>query len=167
MKDIIKYALLAGGVVAIGVGAGGLVYYFTNFPKEVFYAWPPSGEVDPTKAVAVAKEVGTFGLWGTRIATKDQLLAAQKAGANWCGSGWIAESDGKTVKDAQYPMQDMPIDPDTNAPVTGCGDAFTVNTCNPPTCKIGVVVYGKKPAKGSKKAVAYNVRPWDNLQWNK
>lgn len=167
MKPFIKYALVAGGVVAVGAGAAGIAFYFMTNPKEVYNATPVSGSVDKTQAAAVAKKFGLFGMFGAKLATKSQLAAAHKSGAGWCHSGWVMEDDGKTVKDAQYPTQELDIDPDTQKPTIKCGAAHTVNTCAPPTCDAGVVIYGKKPKRTATPVKGYIVYPWNLAEWSK
>ena len=164
--------LIAGGIVIIGVGATGLAYYFSTNPREVFAVYLPnraSDSVPRGDAVKVARKFGFLGLIGAKVATKAQLAANQSAGANWCISSWVAESDGKTIQDAQYPMQDLPIDPKTGKAVWGCGAGHTVNTCTPPLCNAGVTIYGKKPKKPLKATDTvhgFSVAPWSDAEWN-
>jgi hypothetical protein len=167
MKSIVKYALIAGGVLAVGAGALGATYYFMTYPREAFLVLPVDGtpSLTPTTAPIAAKKFGWRGMFGAKLATKSQLKAAQAAGAAWCPGGWVAEDDGSTVKDLQWPMQTMPIDPTTKKPITGCGFENQVNTCN--TCWGGATVYGKKPAKTTALVNDLRVIPWSAAKWSK
>lgn len=71
------------------------------------------------------------------LATLDQVLESQKAGSQWCSTGWVAE--GKTV----FPMQGV---------FPGCG-AATVNTWGPDTKKANIVAYGVKPSEEEMKKI--------------
>lgn len=155
MKHL-KTMLVIGGVLVVG---GALAYFLLRRPREVFNVSRAGGStVDPKEAKAIAE------LFGGRLATKSELAAAQKAGAAWCRSGWVAEDDG-TIKDSQYPMQETPIDPATSKPMGGCGYANVVNTCVPPTCEVGVTVYGPKPKKPDE-IKDFVVLPWSAKSWS-
>lgn len=165
MKHMLIYGLVAGGAVVVGAGAA---FFFLTHPKEVFnvhLATP--GPVNAADAASIAKKFGLFGKFGAKLATKAQLAAAQKAGAGWCFPGWVAEADGVTVSVAQFPTQALPIDPATNAPVTNCGTANTVNTCIAANCNPGVTVYGKKPRESAAPVAGYVIAPWNSAQWKK
>lgn len=167
VNKALKIALIATGAAVVGAGVVGGALYFSMYPKEVYHV-QTSAAVAPADAHAVAKKCGLFGMYGAKLATKSQLAAAQKAGAAWCSPGWVAEdSDAKDVKDAQFPMQDLPLGPDGKA-ITTCGAANTVNTCSPlPSCAQGITVYGKKPAK-SDVFKGMVVLPWNQVTdvWN-
>lgn len=72
--------------------------------------------------------------YGGKVATTAQLQEAQKAGADWCFSGWVADGDGK-----------WPI---TTNPIPGCGsqgiNSWTWSDANG-VPKAGVTCYGPKP----------------------
>lgn len=85
--------------------------------------------------------------YGTRLATKSEVIDAYNNGANWCTYGW---TDGQT---AYYPVQQCEWDkqnkinerlPDNDKKfcgVPGVNGGYFAN----PSIKFGVNCYGKKP----------------------
>lgn len=69
--------------------------------------------------------------YGAKVATTAQLEEAQRLGADWCFSGWVAEGGGK-----------WPI---TTSPIGGCGGRQGVISWTPDNGKAGVNCYGPKP----------------------
>jgi hypothetical protein len=74
----------------------------------------------------------------SELATQEQLIEAQKAGAHWWSGGWIKEKDGQRL--AQYPMS-------TNEAGVPAGvlTYLTANT-EDSTAKAGINCYGQKPS---------------------
>ena len=71
--------------------------------------------------------------YNTKVATKQQLIDAQKNGAQWCSFGWVANSD-----EACFPSQ-----PGTNI---GCGNGDNnVQYWTPSSGLAAVNCYGNKP----------------------
>lgn len=142
--------LVLAGVALLGAGAAaGVIYWKIKKAKdnaggggdtrapEVFCVKSTSGNVKPENAEAFAKA------FGCRVATHAELVAAQKAGANWCKAGWVLdEASGKYV--GEYPMQDASKDPETGKATVGCGASNAVNKYEG---NVGVTMYGKKPEK--------------------
>jgi hypothetical protein len=159
MRMIMKVALAVGGVALVGAAVAGPLLY-RRMRKQVFHV-----RLTSDASIAATDAVKTAALFNGVVATKSQLLAAQTAGAEWCKSGWVAEEDGATIKDSQYPMQALPIDPVTKKEVVTCGYANKVNTCNPADgCSCGVTVFGRKPSKADAVA-SYTVIPFSNKSW--
>ena len=74
--------------------------------------------------------------YGTILSTKEQLIDAQKNGAQWCSTGWVANSD-----EACFPSQ-----PGTNI---GCGNGDNnVQYWTPSSGLAAVNCYGNKPVTG-------------------
>jgi hypothetical protein len=86
--------------------------------------------------------------YGARVATKAELISAQKLGADWCSAGWVADD----------PTPRWP----TNTSVgPGCGIGVpAVVAWMPPGNVASVNCYGKKPAKTSE------IMPFNSKQWN-
>jgi hypothetical protein len=63
------------------------------------------------------------------LATYDQVLEAQKAGAQWCSSGWMNDGRGAFPMQGTYP---------------GCGIS-SVNIWTPDSKKANIIAYGVKP----------------------
>lgn len=66
---------------------------------------------------------------GTRLATREELVAAQTSGAQVCSAGWTSTTSA-------YPLQ---------AAATGCGGAPGVVNWNPENQKANAWCYGHKP----------------------
>jgi hypothetical protein len=73
--------------------------------------------------------------YNAQVATKSQIESAQKRGAEWCSTGWVADDP-----QAMYPMQ-------TTKP--GCGGPG-INVYTPPDNKASVNCFGVKPPTGAK-----------------
>lgn len=71
--------------------------------------------------------------YGATVATTAQLTAAQAQGADWCSTGWVADSTTPA-----YPITTS-VDP-------GCGSAPGIQQFLPSTGLAAVNCYGKKPA---------------------
>jgi hypothetical protein len=95
-----------------------------------------------TEAADVCKSFG-----GT-VATVAQLTQAQRDGADWCASGWVADSN-----DAMYPI--------TTSLQQGCGNGSVgIKTYTPPDGKAGVNCYGPKPPQGTPNIARFNASSW-------
>jgi hypothetical protein len=85
------------------------------------------------------------------LATYSQLEQAQKNGADWCSTGWLKD---RTTK--HYPIS-------WNT-VPGCGNGSTgIKEWNndPNAGKAGANCWGKKPAKGTSKILAFSDETWN------
>lgn len=87
--------------------------------------------VGPDYRYTKAEAAGVCAKYGAQVATTAQLSDAQKAGADWCFSGWVADGGGK-----------WPI---TTSPIGGCGGRQGVIEWTPDSGKAGVNCYGPKP----------------------
>jgi len=111
-------------------------------PVQVFAVGPG---YDYTRAEAP----GVCAKYGVRVATKAQLEEAQRNGADWCFSGWVAEGVG------QWPI--------TTNPIWGCGSRQGIMTW-PVADRIGVNCYGPKPDPTSEPAGV--IKPFNGDLWN-
>ena len=102
----------------------------TSSPAEVFWVGGPTNNYHYTKDQAAA----TCTTHGASVATDAQLTAAQAAGADWCATGWL-----KDTEVAKYPI--------TTTLKDGCGSSAGIIEYVPPDAKAGVNCYGIKPAK--------------------
>ena len=93
---------------------------------------------------------GICAKYGAKVATTAQLEEAQKAGADWCFSGWVTEGVGK-----------WPI---TTSPVQGCGGRQGVIEWTPGS-KAGVNCYGPKPQPND--VAPGTVFPFNGDLWDK
>ena len=71
--------------------------------------------------------------YGATVATSAQLATAQQQGADWCSSGWVADSD-------------IPAYPITTSVDPGCASAPGVQQFAPQNGLAAVNCFGKKPA---------------------
>jgi hypothetical protein len=107
---------------------------------------PPNNQTGPTQVFNVtggsfqaynipqAQAQQMCAQYGAQVATTAQLQQAQQLGADWCSSGWVADSNN-----AVFPV--------TTSTEDGCGSGSTgVLTYTPPTNMAGVNCYGPKPA---------------------
>lgn len=81
---------------------------------------------------------------GARLATPDEITAAQAAGAQWCSCGWAADGN------AYYPMQ--------QGGVTGCGGPGTVS-CGNMSWSAGTAAatcFGVKPPQGTNNILPFS-----------
>ena len=95
--------------------------------------------------------------YGAKVATTAQLEAAQKMGANWCYSGWVAEGSGK-----------WPI---TTQPIGGCGGRTGIIEWTPyfpeygwDGHKAGINCYGPKPRPEEKTEEV--IQPFNDTLWD-
>ena len=87
--------------------------------------------------------------YGGVLATYKQLEAAQKSGADWCSSGWLADMSGT----AYYPI--------TTSTYAGCGSGSAgIKTYTDGTA--GANCYGVKPREGQYD----DVLPFSDTSWN-
>lgn len=106
------------------------VYHVSGNPHA--YAWG----VDDAHGVCTR--------YGGTMATKAQVEAAQKKGAQWCSTGWT--KDGGNTH-GMYPMQQK---------LPGCG-APGMNFFTPDNRKAGVNCYGVRPSEAKQ---GHNILPF-------
>jgi hypothetical protein len=116
-------------------------------PPEVFQVLAPTGGYQVAQADAAA----TCSIFGAQVATTAQLTQANQAGAEWCSSGWLSDSNIPS-----YPIT-------TFANVRGCGSGQSPNveSWTPPNNMANVNCYGVKPVVGTE-----NVLPFNTLSWS-
>lgn len=97
---------------------------------------------------------------GAQLATKNQVIRAQKAGADWCSTGWVSDYNG-----AIYPIN-------TSTGI-GCGGGKTgIMEWTPPpsgekgkeTSKAAVNCYGIKPRTQDEDS---QLHKWNQTKWNR
>jgi len=124
---------------------------------------PPSSNAipGPTQVFAVGPDyrftkgeaAGVCAQYGAKVATTAQLEQAQKAGADWCFSGWVADGDGK------WPV--------TTNPIPGCGwlgiNNWTWQDANG-VPKAGVNCHGPKPRPTEVKPGV--IKPFNGDLWD-
>lgn len=114
--------------------------------------------VGPTQVFAVGpsyqytkdQAAGVCAKYGAQVATTAQLGDAQKAGADWCFSAWVADGGGK-----------WPI---TTSVIGGCGGRRGIIEWTPDSQRAGVTCYGPKPAVtdvGPGEILPFNQSTWD------
>jgi len=119
---------------------------------EVYWA-QPKGQgytVEYKDADSVAKALGG------QLATLSQLKIAWTLGADWCSTGWVADGP-----EAFYPINTS-VKP-------GCAIYPGIESYIHPSggkSYAGVLVFGIKPAKDSDMARKYDIRPFNDSQWN-
>ncbi len=89
-----------------------------------------------------------------KLATDAQFTAAYDAGANWCSSGWLSDTD----------VGAYPINEEKNF-VNGCGGTSAGirrwnRTTGPDRGKAGLNCYGVKPDEGTEKVARFNTAKW-------
>lgn len=109
--------------------------------------------VGPDYRFTKGEAAGVCAKYGATVATTAQLTEAQRMGADWCFSGWVADGDGK-----------WPI---TTSSVPGCG-GIGINSWTWQDAKgvpkAGVNCYGAKP---SPTEVASGViKPFNGDMWD-
>jgi hypothetical protein len=162
-KSSARNALMIGGAVVAAAGVGLGLTYALYRPAEVYHV-----RINDATSIPSTDAAKVAALFGGQVATLDQLTAAQKAGAEWCKSGWVMEAGAAQPKNGYYPTQTLPIDPATKKPTVQCGAAYMVNMCNPEGgCVMGVTIFGKKPSKAEADKSGYSVQPWSSLHWMK
>ena len=116
-------------------------------PPEVFQVQSPAG----TYQVAQADAAATCAIFGAQVASTAQLTQANQAGAEWCSSGWLSDSNN-----ASYPIT-------TLANVGGCGSGQSpaIETWTPPSNLANVNCFGVKPVPGTE-----NVLPFNSINWS-
>jgi hypothetical protein len=91
--------------------------------------------------------------YGSTLATDAQLTAAYDAGANWCSSGWLSDTD----------LGAYPITEEKNF-VEGCGGISAgIRRWNSATDQGGLAglnCYGVKPVEGTEKVARFNTAKW-------
>lgn len=91
--------------------------------------------------------------YGAQVATTAQLEDAQNYGADWCFTGWVADSTT-----AQYPI--------TTSTQGGCGGGRTgIISYTPPNKQAGVNCYGPKP--GIDDYPENTIIPFSQTSWDK
>jgi hypothetical protein len=91
--------------------------------------------------------------YGAVVATTTQLEESQKNGADWCFTGWVADSTS-----AMYPI--------TTSIQSGCGGGTKgVMNYTPPNNKAGVNCYGPKP--GIDVYPSGTILPFNGTLWDK
>lgn len=101
--------------------------------------------------IAQADAATTCGIYGASVATSAQVAQAQQQGADWCSTGWVADSN-------------TPMYPITTSTQDGCGNGATgVMQYLPPSNTAGVNCYGVKPAQGTPDILAFNQSAWTNV----
>ena len=119
-----------------------VVPLMTSEYPEVFYVYTNFSYAYTSRDQARAK----CAEYGAELATYEELLAAQKAGAQWCATGWMAnntpvwDAAGNTYGIA-YPMQEA---------IQGCGTGAGIMPYTPidagaPNGRGGANCYGVKP----------------------
>jgi hypothetical protein len=113
-----------------------------RYNPEVFYVTRPGYDSINDRYSLPLRDVArnVCAEYGADLASYAEIVAAQKAGAQWCATGWMADS---TPVDAQgnvygmaFPMQEF---------VSGCGGGSGVWPYVPPSGRGGAVCYGVKP----------------------
>ena len=113
---------------------------------QVFAVGPPSNGYIYTFAEAPS----ICAKYGAKLATTAQLEEAQRNGADWWFSGWVAEGSGK-----------WPI---TLNPINGCGNRTGIIEWTPGP-KAGVTCYGPKPDI-TDPAAKDIILPFNQQMWN-
>lgn len=115
--------------------------------------------IGPTQVFAVGpgyvysrdQAQGVCSQYGAQVATTKQLEEAQRNGADWCFTAWVADSNV-----AKYPI--------TTSVMQGCGNGSSgIKEYIPDGNKAGVNCYGPKPGIDSSdgKILAFNPFMWD------
>jgi hypothetical protein len=141
------------GVNCYGVKPESVTQGFSEYKQsrhgptsEVFYV----GGYDYTKAQAA----GICTKHGATVASNKQLIAAQKAGADWCATGWLSD---QTV--AKYPIN--------TTIMPGCAGGPSVVEYTPPNGKAGVNCFGVKPEKVEGAGADSTLRKWNSTKWSR
>ena len=111
---------------------------------EVFYVNPGGYNTPQGSAPDVCSN------FGARVATTEEVAAAQQQGADWCATGWVSDD-----ANAKYPI--------TTSTGQGCGNGSAgVKTWTPDSKLAGVNCFGKKPREGTQDVSAFNKAQWYN-----
>jgi hypothetical protein len=81
---------------------------------------------------------------GAEVATPDQVVQAQQAGAQVCGCGWTTDKNS-----IPYPMQQAKIPGCGDPPIANCYDWRTKSVKDVANATAHVWCYGPKPPKGT------------------
>jgi hypothetical protein len=112
-------------------------------PTQVF-AVGPGYIYSQSEAAAVCSK------YGAQVATTAQLEDAQRKGANWCFSAWVAEGSGK------WPMNE--------SAVPECGGRTGIIEWTSDSGKAGVNCYGPKP--NIEDVPAGTIMPFNTTAWD-
>lgn len=127
-----------------GISLKPVVDNATPGPKQVFVVGP-GYDFTRDQAASVCNR------YDAQVATKAQLVEAQRNGADWCFTGWVQDSTT-----GQYPI--------TTSVVSGCATRQGIQEYTAPSSKAGVNCYGNKPAVS---AVEYDViKPFNQQSWS-
>jgi hypothetical protein len=97
---------------------------------------------------------------GAVLATTKQLEYAQQNGADWCSTGWVADTDEDGENRAKYPINTRTM--------RGCGNGGTgVKIWTPPYKKAAVNCYGIKPTNGKNGDQNNHIHMWDETRWSR
>jgi len=116
----------------------------------------PDPEVFHIYGYTYTKAQGEAGCdeYDAKLATDAQLTAAYDAGANWCSTGWLSDTDV-----AAYPITEETFFHN------GCGGKKAGirrwnRTSGPEAGKAGLNCYGVKPQEGTEKVARFNTAKW-------
>ena len=97
---------------------------------------------------------------GATLATTKQLEYAQQNGADWCSTGWVADTDEDGQDRAKYPINTRTMQ--------GCGNGGTgVKIWTPPSKKAAVNCYGIKPTNGKNGDQNNHIHTWSETRWSR
>lgn len=97
---------------------------------------------------------------GATLATTKQLEYAQQNGADWCSTGWVADTDDDGQDRAKYPINTRTMQ--------GCGNGGTgVKIWTPPSKKAAVNCYGIKPTNGKNGDQNNHIHTWSETRWSR
>jgi hypothetical protein len=109
---------------------------------EVFYVWPNGGY-----NAAISDATGICASYGATVATTAQLATAQGQGADWCSTGWVADSQS-----AFYPI--------STTIQQGCASSPGVQSWTPANNMAGVNCFGRRPPEGSPDVLGFTPSSW-------
>lgn len=92
--------------------------------------------------------------YDAKLATDAQFTAAYDAGANWCSSGWLSDTDV-----GAYPINDEK-DFRKGCGGTSAGIRRWNRTSGPDAGKAGLNCYGVKPPEGTEGVGRFNEDKW-------
>ena len=107
---------------------------------EVFYVWPNGGY-----NAVISDAPGICASYGAVVATTAQLATAQSQGADWCATGWVADSQS-----AFYPI--------TTTIQQGCASSPGVQSWTPGVA--GVNCFGRRPPEGTPDVLGFTPTSW-------
>ena len=97
--------------------------------------------------------------FGAQLATDAQLTSAYEAGANWCSSGWVADTD----------VGAFPITEEASF-VNGCGGTsagirrWNRTAPHSDAGKAGLNCYGAKTDEGTEKVIRFNTAKYSRYE---